>query len=62
LGSFDPAPRSQRLALERRSGRGWRRVGSARTGRGGRYRVRVPGPGTYRVRAGTVAGPAVRVR
>jgi stage II sporulation protein D len=62
LGSFDPAPRSQRLAVERRSGRGWRRVGSARTRRGGRYRVRVPRPGTYRVRAGTVAGPAVRVR
>jgi stage II sporulation protein D len=61
-GSFDPAPRSHRLALELRREGHWTRVGSARTGHGGRYSVRVPRRGTYRLRAGSVAGPAVRVR
>jgi SpoIID/LytB domain protein len=61
-GYFDPAPRSHRLALERRGGGHWKRVGSVRTGRGGRYSLRVPRRGTYRVRAGSVGGPAVRVR
>jgi stage II sporulation protein D len=62
VGSFDPAPRSHRLVIERRVGDSWRRVRVARTGRAGRYRVRVGRRGVYRVRAGSVAGPAVRVR
>jgi stage II sporulation protein D len=61
-GSFQPAPRRGRFVLERQRGGKWRRVASARTGRDGRYRVRVPRRGTYRVVAGSVAGPAVRVR
>jgi stage II sporulation protein D len=61
-GSFQPAPRGGRLVLESRRGGHWRRVRTARTTRAGRYRVRVPRRGTYRVAAGSVAGPAVRVR
>src|SRR4051794_16004904 len=61
-GSFQPAPRRGRFVLERRRGGKWQRVRGARTGRDGRYRVRVPRRGTYRVVVGSVAGPAVRVR
>jgi stage II sporulation protein D len=60
-GVFTPAPRGGRLAVERRSRGHWRRVGTASTGRGGRYAVNVRRRGLYRVRAGSVAGPAVRV-
>ena len=38
------------VVLERRSGRGWTRVATARTTRIGGYRFRVA-PGTYRARA-----------
>jgi stage II sporulation protein D len=62
VGAFDPAPRGRRLLLERRRGRGWRRVATIRTSSHGSYRVGVPARGVYRVRAGKVAGPAVRVR
>jgi stage II sporulation protein D len=60
-GVFDPAPRRRRLAVERRSGRRWVRVGTARTTRRGSYRTSVRRRGVYRVRGGAVAGPAVRV-
>jgi hypothetical protein len=60
-GRFTPAPRSPRLAVERLVGRQWRRIGSSATGRDGRYRVPLSRAGTYRVRAGSVAGPSVRV-
>ena len=62
VGSFAPAPRTRRLTVERREAGHWRRVGAFRTWAGGHYRTAVAGPGVYRVRAGTVAGPAVRVR
>src|SRR5215210_2772399 len=61
-GSFYPAPSERRLVVERRTRRGWRVAGKVRTDKGGRYRARVHRPGAYRVRAGDVAGPAVRVR
>jgi stage II sporulation protein D len=61
-GTFQPAPRGRRLTLETLRGGHWHWVGFARLGRGGRYRVRVPRRGTYRVQAGAVAGPAVHVR
>jgi hypothetical protein len=53
------------VILERRSGRGWRRVATTRTTRIGGYRFRVA-PGTYRARASmgrfsTTSG-VVRVR
>lgn len=60
-GAFTPAPRGRRLVLERRRHGRWRRVRGLRTGAGGRYAVNVRRRGLYRVRAGSVAGPAVRV-
>ncbi|HEU0024122.1 MAG TPA: SpoIID/LytB domain-containing protein [Thermoleophilaceae bacterium] len=62
VGSFQPAPRGRRLALERRENGRWRRVGTVRTWAGGHYRAAVQRLGVYRVRAGAVAGPAVRLR
>jgi stage II sporulation protein D len=62
-GAFTPAPRSRRLAVERRSAAGaWRTVGSTVTTARGRYRATVSAAGVYRVRSGGVAGPAVRIR
>jgi stage II sporulation protein D len=61
-GVFDPAPRGSRLVLERRRGDGWQRVRETLAAADGRFRARVPSRGTYRVRAGVIAGPAVRVR
>ena len=62
VGEFQPAPRGRLLVLERRSGRRWRAAGRIRTSRSGRYRTTIARAGTYRVRAGSVAGPAVHVR
>jgi stage II sporulation protein D len=61
VGRFDPAPGRRQLALERRTDGLWLRVRRIRTTRTGRFRTGVPGVGVYRVRAGVVAGPAVRV-
>ena len=61
-GVFDPAPRSRRVLVERRRGGRWRRVGAAATTARGRYRSPIAVAGIYRVRAGGIAGPAVRVR
>jgi len=61
-GEFSPAPRRRVLVLERRAGAKWRTVRRVRTSASGRYRVQVRRPGAYRVRAGKIAGPAVRVR
>ena len=61
-GSFDPAPRSHRLVLERRRQGRWTRAGVVRTAADGGYRKPITRPGVYRVRAGAVAGPPVRVR
>ncbi len=61
-GSIAPAPRSRSAVIERREGREWQRVGAVELGRGGRFHATVAVSGRYRVRAGAVAGPAVRVR
>jgi stage II sporulation protein D len=61
-GEFWPAPRRHRLRVERRVGARWRLVGFEDTSRRGRYRVELERAGVYRVRAGSVAGPRVRVR
>ncbi len=61
-GELWPAPRGRRVTVERRIGERWRRVGSTRTSRSGRYRAELGAPGVYRVRGSGVAGPAVRVR
>jgi stage II sporulation protein D len=61
-GRFSPAPRNRVLLVERRAGASWKRVARTRTAKSGGYHLTVPQAGTYRVRAGRVAGPAVRVR
>jgi stage II sporulation protein D len=61
-GEFRPAPRSNRLSVQRKRGGRWHTIAHARTSRMGRYRAPVDVPGVYRVKAGAVAGPAVRVR
>jgi stage II sporulation protein D len=60
-GAHRPAPRGRRLGIERRFDGRWKHIGAATTTRGGRYRVELRFPGTYRVRRGAVLGPAVRV-
>jgi stage II sporulation protein D len=62
VGRFDPAPRRKRIAVERRTVSRWQRVAVARLSRAGRYRVSVGRTGVYRVRAGSIAGPSVRIR
>jgi stage II sporulation protein D len=61
-GEFWPAPRKHRLRVERRVGERWRLVAFEDTSRRGRYRVELERAGVYRVRAGSVAGPLVRLR
>jgi stage II sporulation protein D len=62
-GSVRPAKPGGRLKVERRSGRRWVLAVDAQLDASGRYAVAVPSAGAYRVRyAGTVVGPAVRVR
>jgi stage II sporulation protein D len=61
-GSFDPAPRGRELVVERKLDGRWRRARRVRTTLHGAYRARVRARGVYRVRSGTAAGPAVRVR
>jgi stage II sporulation protein D len=60
-GSVVPRPRGRRIVVERRTRRGWRRERRVRAARDGGYHVVLRSPGTYRVRAGAAAGPAVRV-
>ncbi len=61
-GTFDPAPRARRLLVERRERRRWKRVARIDTSARGRYRSTLSTAGVYRVRAGSVTGPAVRIR
>ena len=61
-GTFDPAPRGKRLLVERRERGDWKRVARVHTSARGRYRTTLSTAGVYRVRAGAVAGPAVRIR
>jgi stage II sporulation protein D len=61
-GRFAPAPRGRTLVVERKRGKRWVPAGKGRTTNAGRYRVKVKRAGVYRVRSGSVAGPAARVR
>jgi stage II sporulation protein D len=61
-GSVDPVPRSRTVSVERRGRHGWGQVKTVRTSRRGAYRTEVIARGVYRVRAGPVAGPALRIR
>ena len=60
-GRFDPAPRGRRLLVERRRRGRWTAVAVVRTDADGLYALNVERRGVYRVRAGSVAGPGVRV-
>jgi stage II sporulation protein D len=62
VGSYTPIPKRRVLIVERRADGGWRRIGKVRTTKTGRYRMDIGRAGVYRVRAGRVAGPRVRVR
>jgi SpoIID/LytB domain protein len=62
VGVYEPAPRKRRLALERRAGKRWKRLRVIRTDRAGHYRVSLVRAGVYRVRRGSVASPAARLR
>jgi stage II sporulation protein D len=63
VGSVDPAPRGTKLFVEVRDRHGrWHRAATGTVGTGGRYRVALKRPGTYRVKTGGAAGPAVAVR
>jgi stage II sporulation protein D len=61
-GTIRPAKRGRGLAVQRRDGAAWRTIRTAHVRGGGRYRVTLPGPGTYRVALGDVTGPPVDVR
>lgn len=61
IGSIQPAGKGDRIAIERRSGRGWRRLGTVRLGKGGRFAVRTPQAGVYRTVYHGLDGPAVNV-
>jgi stage II sporulation protein D len=61
-GKFWPAPRKRRLQVERRAGGRWLKLTVVRARTNGRYRAELERPGVYRVRAGSVAGPRVRIR
>jgi stage II sporulation protein D len=60
-GRFEPARAGAWAELEVRGGGTWRTAADLTIGTGGRYSVRAPGPGEYRVVLGSVAGPGVRV-
>jgi stage II sporulation protein D len=62
-GSVYPAPRvGVRLSVQQTvRGRGWRTIATTPVGAGGRFAVKLPGTGTYRVVYGGLAGPAVPV-
>jgi stage II sporulation protein D len=61
-GEYTPTPKRRVLVLERRLRGHWRALRRVRTTASGRYRAPIALAGLYRVRSGTVAGPAVRVR
>lgn len=61
VGYFEPRS-SRRVIVERRSGEQWKRVARGRASLTGDFSVRVRRRGLYRVRAGSLTGPAVRVR
>ena len=61
-GTFSPAPRSRRLVVQRLTRKGWRPATRVRTDRRGRYATAVRAEGRYRVKAGAVVGPSIRVQ
>ncbi len=60
-GSVTPATKGARLEVQRRDGGRWQIVTAARLAANGRYAVRVPGPGDYRIVTGGLSGPTVAI-
>ena len=60
-GTFAPAPKGGRLAVERLAHGHWHRVALVRVDAGGSFFVALRQAGTYRVRSGPVAGDPVHV-
>jgi stage II sporulation protein D len=60
-GNVVPASRGDRITVQVRSGKNWRRIAGARLGQGGAYTVRVPGAGVYRTVYRGLDGPSVVV-
>jgi stage II sporulation protein D len=61
-GRVVPAGAGDSVSFEMQAGKHWRRVGSARLGKGGTYAVGVGRPGVYRTVYRGLDGPAVTVR
>ena len=61
-GSIEPARRGAKIVVQRRVKTSWKRVGTTRVGKSGRYRAYVTRGGRYRVVSAGDAGPSVRVR
>jgi stage II sporulation protein D len=61
-GTIFPAGKGALATVELRAGKHWRRSGLIRLGSGGRYSVRLPFAGVYRVVYRGLAGPSVNVR
>jgi stage II sporulation protein D len=57
-----PAGKGAAVTVQRREGRSWVTVGTARTEAGGRYAFAADRPGAYRVRYRGDIGPAVTLR
>jgi stage II sporulation protein D len=60
-GRVYPAKRGSVVAVERRTGRGWRTVQRVRLGAGGSYVATLSQPGVYRAAYRRVTGPAVTI-
>jgi stage II sporulation protein D len=62
VGTISPAQRGAWVSVQAQRGGTWQPAVDAQVGRGGRYSVRLPGPGTYRVVYGGDAGPTFSAR
>ncbi|HEU4977970.1 MAG TPA: SpoIID/LytB domain-containing protein [Solirubrobacteraceae bacterium] len=62
VGTISPARRGAWARVQVRRGKAWRLAVDTQVGRGGRYSVRLPGRGTYRVVYGHDVGPTLHAR
>jgi hypothetical protein len=61
-GTVFPAPKGALALLEVSTRKGWRTIRYVRLGAGGRYSIRLPDGGRYRIVYHDVPGPAISVR
>ena len=60
-GTVFPSVRGSTVTVQRNRGSGWRRVATGPAEAGGRYSIRVPHPGSYRVLYHGTIGPKITV-